>query len=892
MSSRTNFDDFGVMIFDQHETLISFVDRPDIEKFLLHTEDLSEEEKRFLTANFGPITAFEKESALPFKTCKNPKFMENQYQKAASAIRMKKPVLSKELYALSAVNFKAGRSNDMISSFLPILKRNYNCHLGPDTLSRVLNQSFCFSEHFEKEKLEQIYSLKGEFEIKWVPSLFGGTDKIFVPIMREINKTRSSGYWRPAHFLKERAKVAKFQQFVDDDIISLIAKRAVIILGSASDPKVLAYAKIISNLHVVCENRFDAVARTNKMRIRSCLDNFVLNSITKCLPYPMFTGEDVATSLPNIEMPVTFDNKASYYGLVLGPKCMPFMAFVWRDLVLTYTTPVFGLKSAPYLNELAMCTLKLRLHEVLKQNNLSFLAVISEFWVDDLIIAAAQGTIQKMGWHLGQIAPIIRILSWVFIELGITLNIRKSAFHFAKSAQYLGLQLFCKGPESFYQVNSSLIVNFVFRSINIFRLQDTSLIKKFTEQNFWRSFPLWTILTETERNWLNNQHISEKQFQQLHGAVMWCNKSFQLDSEIWPFLAIARHPHLKNNKFLLSLALKNILEIPRLLTSVVGRKQLPNSFKLFFYIKPHWWHQNRDQSLSWNGFPPLNIFQIFDIPKIPPPGSMGNCDGQHVIIRDGKLLSQLITLIWTYIEDIEPSTELTSRFGEHLASLKMGPGSSLILSIFVVSDALTINMTNFNITHWQYLNILSKLKKELIKRLKVPVQLKFVPNSKWSKKMVTPDIYPNFLLLAGFGLKRDTTALLFVSALTQTRLNQMNGFARYLNVQDSLGNFSLIDDGGCFWRAMTSENIFTLIVNTFDRAFLPRLLDFLPMLPKHFTVLWFFRSQKIRRFYQARLTSFNLLLIEAARSEWSKDGDSKMISNLPSKLPGLQIQLK
>jgi hypothetical protein len=76
------------------------------------------------------------------------------------------------------------------------------------------------------------------------------------------------GPWNRAHNLKLRNKMLIHAEAVNQNIIDLIACKAITVLGDFKDEKVLNYCQCISPLHVVEEYRFDPVIKANKMRLR------------------------------------------------------------------------------------------------------------------------------------------------------------------------------------------------------------------------------------------------------------------------------------------------------------------------------------------------------------------------------------------------------------------------------------------------------------------------------------------------------------------------------------------------------------------------------------------------------------------------------------------------
>ena len=115
-----------------------------------------------------------------------------------------------------------------------------------------------------------------------------------------------------------------FASFSCFDAASILACKAVTVSGDYENKKVLEYFQCISPLHIVEEFRFDPVIKGNKLRLRICLDQSVLNSATEIISSPSITGEELSQSLYNYDSAISIDNKKSYYLAFLGPLCMPF----------------------------------------------------------------------------------------------------------------------------------------------------------------------------------------------------------------------------------------------------------------------------------------------------------------------------------------------------------------------------------------------------------------------------------------------------------------------------------------------------------------------------------------------------------------------------------------
>ena len=178
-----------------------------------------------------------------------------------------------------------------------------------------------------------------------------------------------SGPWEKALNLKIRNKTVIHADAVNQNIIDLLECKAGTVLGDINDKNELNYTKCISPLHIVEEMRFDPVIKGNKLRLRICLDQSILNSATKIISFPLITGEEISQSLYNFDSAISIYNKKSYYLAFLGPLCMPFLAFRWLNLILTFNVAVFGLVNSPSFNEIFQQIFKFELKDILSQNN-------------------------------------------------------------------------------------------------------------------------------------------------------------------------------------------------------------------------------------------------------------------------------------------------------------------------------------------------------------------------------------------------------------------------------------------------------------------------------------------------------------------------------------------
>ena len=166
-------------------------------------------------------------------------------------------------------------------------------------------------------------------------------------------------------------------------------------MGYHNDPNVLKYCECISPLHIVEEFRFDPVIKGNKMRLRICLDQGILNSATIPISFPLITGEELSQSLDAFDTAISIDNKKSYYLAFLGRYCRPFLAFRWKNVILTFTVAVFGLVNSPSINEIFQQLFCFKLNEILSNYKLKDFLECHLSWIDDQVIMSKKYSIAK-----------------------------------------------------------------------------------------------------------------------------------------------------------------------------------------------------------------------------------------------------------------------------------------------------------------------------------------------------------------------------------------------------------------------------------------------------------------------------------------------------------------
>lgn len=166
----------------------------------------------------------------------------------------------------SATKFSSGRASAMKKHIIPLIKKHEEKLFNPRLAYQVINQNYKFENDFDHEKISKTYFNKNT-EIFWKTNL----DKFITPWIRisEIinNNCNFSGPWMRAHDLKFRRKTIIHNEEVDKNIIDLLDCKAVTVLGSYTDKKVLNYCQYISPLHIVEEFRFDPIIKKNKLRL-------------------------------------------------------------------------------------------------------------------------------------------------------------------------------------------------------------------------------------------------------------------------------------------------------------------------------------------------------------------------------------------------------------------------------------------------------------------------------------------------------------------------------------------------------------------------------------------------------------------------------------------------
>ena len=115
----------------------------------------------------------------------------------------------------------------MCDFLIPFIKENKKRLFQPKLLTEILNQEFNFFDYALEEKLSSTYKVKEGIALKWERDDFSDGSRAFRPIISEKGSP-----WGPAHFIAPRTKTLKYQNDVDEDVLTLIQKRAILVIGT------------------------------------------------------------------------------------------------------------------------------------------------------------------------------------------------------------------------------------------------------------------------------------------------------------------------------------------------------------------------------------------------------------------------------------------------------------------------------------------------------------------------------------------------------------------------------------------------------------------------------------------------------------------------------------
>ena len=840
LSEQIVIDETGKVVLEE-ETLRTYEEKPESVEYLFSCADLPEPWSSLLTEDALEYVTYETDASLSSSEIKKLSFIEKHLSLSKEKFKNGEKVQLKDLHNFSATNFRAGRTNMMKEVLLPVMAARWDFLFQPKMLSSILTQDFNFFEYADNNKLRTEYWVKPEVKLKWQESKFTDGSIAFKPLIQKQN-----GSWEPAHFIEPRKKMLKYQKTVDDDILSLIAKRAIVVLGTIDSKPALDYAQVISQVHVVLELRFNDLARCYKERVRSCLDNIIMNSIADELRFVMHTGSDVAARAENAQSAISLDNKSSFYSTILGPKASPFLVFQWRNLLCTYLTPVFGLCLAPAINQTVMILFSEILDKFLSETDMWKCIDQTSIWIDDFILVASTNMrIIKSG----EISPFMSVLWLAYALSGITINVRKSALTHEEEIQYLGLKInFSHRPVSF-KVLPDQINKILYKLLTIFDLTEGKIFDQLLEHKH-SAKPFSSVLPEGQIVALKNKFKFRcrtdpgplfRNLQQLQGTLMWINNNFELKAAIWPLLLLSRYDKLLKNPFLTDLVVQILLDTPFLMSPLIQKYNSDPVATLTYFLEPCWGLEKFSYKRSWQGILPLSHAGIYEVQEH---AGDGFTDKRGVKTINPNQLNTIITVLYSKLEKLIDFSDFQSWEPRTFSS----QGKIVNLKIYVVSNVLRAEARKMTKLHISYLKVLDKFQWDLERKLPVAVKYDFIaknrPAASNSKKAFFPlkDLENHSFL---FPIKELAVMQIHPIYLD---IPTLQGFGQLEQENPGfLGDLNDLSTRAHFWDILKSKNVKTFLVNTTDLTCNRFFLEKLDSKPPGITILWYFRSQKLQR---------------------------------------------
>ena len=228
---------------------------------------------------------------------------------------------------------------------------------------------------------------------------------------------------------------------------------------------------------------------------------------------------------------------------------MPFLAFRWNNLILTFTVAVFELVNSPSINKIFQQLFIFEMKDILTNFKIKDLPECHLSWIDDQIIMSKKGSIQNYQISMKDFHPCISLICNLLIKLGITLNVQKSILTPTVNIEYLGLEYNLEPDNVYFRVQQKCIIDYKIQLIKMFAQGDTKFSEKILSYEINKNYPLWKIFSNFEIKKIFNSDITQKMIQQIMGKIVWINKKYKLDIEILPIDLLLRYPFLSKNTF-------------------------------------------------------------------------------------------------------------------------------------------------------------------------------------------------------------------------------------------------------------------------------------------------------------------------------------------------------
>lgn len=716
----------------------------------------------------------------------------------------------------SATSFQAGRAQLMQHQILKTIIRHANKHFNPQLLIKLTTQEYNFSTDFKPEKMEP-HKIKEEMEIKWIPETWNGHD-----MHRPLIRTADNIKWRPAFFDTLRKKTVLHQEEFDKNILEMLKKKSICVIGEVGSKAVEDFAWLISNIHIVEENRFDPIIKKNKLRLRICIDAFVLNDATKLIPFKLITGQEVTLAIDTTKQFLSFDNKSSFYSTRLGPACTPLLCFRWRGLILAFLVAPFGITNAPAMNESLMNLLHLEIKHWTKVAHVREHCQATISWIDDLLLFST--VTEKEG---ADTARITKLLALIYMKTGLTLNVQKSQIKPTKRISYLGITL--DAEKKVFAIQQKLVQDLQCFMIDNLKIEDdkdrnTILHNDFIKKG-WKHLEL-----QSPTKWMNYK-ISFKTIERLIGKLTWCNRNYTLDIEIFAIAMLYRYKPAWVSKKIIHIAMKQLYDTPKMLTQYLTRDQPIKPYTMSYFTRMTSLYDNESAKLeNWQGLEHINLTGIL---------SEKGKNGPWI-----RNIEKLNKILQENSETCYKNFKIDGNFQK----------GQLIWEIWI-QDSLDFFFATWKEQYEKYFIGLQKIKTKIQEKWSIAIQIKFT-----RKHPREPN--PNYTIWP---------------------TKELENLGRFLYDQNEIqmnAHFEIFM-GWKFWVDKNKDTLF--IINYDNPRLIPKISNVLAVKPEEVAAIWIFQTKKILRIAQAVNLKLDPLVLILNKSKWLIENPKKNLNNPKTK---------
>ena len=307
---------------------------------------------------------------------------------------------------------------------------------------------------------------------------------------------------------------------------------------------------------------------------------------------------------------------------------------------------------------------------------------------------------------------------------------------------------------------------------------------------------------------------------------------------------------------------ENLIDLPFLLAPIVNRRHVEPKHTILLYLQPTWHNLKYAKKAKWYELEPLNHSDIYDID--PNSKFQDLPDHRGVFIKNNYLLENLVTSLY---EEIEKLIDL-NKFVNPKGYSQTSPVPEIVeIETYVVSQVFRADSKRMKETHITQLKILSRLKKDLEKRLPVAIKYKFVTNSRPLTRTSIKSFYPSLFFqnknfeCPHFKIEVAKTCLMLLHPnhleFTNENYESFSGFGVFETEQIGfLGNLNLESTRATFWENIMGNGTKLFIMNTSDEKLSKFLLEKIDTKPKDLRIIWFFFNQKTLRQTLRKITKF------------------------------------